>query len=106
MRSIGKRHEALQGGVRMTPERRQRIKSLFERALNQPAAARDTFLAEAGESPSVVTEVRKLIAGDAAAGSFLEDAGAGESSAGPPLSPRDGGGGPHRLGGFFGGGGA
>src|ERR1022692_3163421 len=89
MRSIGKRHEALQGGVRMTPERWQRIKSLFERALNQPAAARDTFLAEAGESPSVVTEVRKLIAGDAAAGSFLEDAGAGESSAAPLLSPSD-----------------
>ena len=73
----------------MTPERWQRVKSLFERALNQPAAARDTFLAEAGESPSVVTEVRKLIAGDAAAGSFLEDAGAGESSAAPLLSPSD-----------------
>jgi non-specific serine/threonine protein kinase/serine/threonine-protein kinase len=73
----------------MTPERWQRVKSLFERALNQPAAARDAFLAEAGESPSVVTEVRKLIAGDAAAGSFLEDAGSTESSAAPLLPPAD-----------------
>ena len=73
----------------MTPERWQRIKSLFERALDQPAAARDAFLAEAGESPSVVAEVRKLIAGDAQAGSFLQDAGSGESSAAPLLSPGD-----------------
>src|ERR1035438_7743779 len=73
----------------MTPERWQRVKSLFERALNQPAAARDAFLAEAGESPSVVAEVRKLIAGDAQAGSFLQDAGSGESSAAPLLSPGD-----------------
>src|ERR1022692_3393753 len=80
---------ALQGSVRMTPERGQRVKSLFERALNQPAAARDAFLAEAGESPSVVAEVRKLIAGDAQAGSFLQDAGSGESSAAPLLSPGD-----------------
>src|ERR1022692_4498975 len=65
MRSIGKRHEALQGGVRMTPERWPRVKSLFERALDQPAAARDAFLDAAGESPSVVAEVRKLLSGDA-----------------------------------------
>ena len=73
----------------MTPERWQRVKSLFERALDQPAAARDAFLGEAGESPSVVTKVRKLIAGDAAAGSFLEDAGSTESSAAPLLPPGD-----------------
>jgi len=73
----------------MTPERWQRIKSLFERALDQPAAARDAFLEEAGESPSVVAEVRKLLAGDAQAGSFLEDAGTGESSAAPLLTPGD-----------------
>jgi hypothetical protein len=56
----------------MTPERWQRVKSVFERALDQPPAARDAFLAEAGESASVVAEVRKLLAGDAQAGSFLE----------------------------------
>src|ERR1022692_3346341 len=89
MRSIGKRHEALQGGVRMTPERWQRVQSLFERALDQLKAARDAFPGEAGESPSVVTEVRKLIAGDAEAGSFLEDAGSTESSAAPLLPPAD-----------------
>src|ERR1035441_6836084 len=36
---------ALQGGVRMIPERWQRIKSLFERALDHPAAARSLSLA-------------------------------------------------------------
>ena len=62
--------------------------SLFERALDQPAAARDAFLDTAGESPSVVAEVRKLLSGDAAAGSFLKDAASMESSA-PLLSPSD-----------------
>ena len=73
----------------MTPERWQRVKSLFERVLDQPASARDAFLAEAVESPSVVAEVRKLISGDAAAEGFLEGAGWPESSAVPLLSPSD-----------------
>jgi hypothetical protein len=50
----------------MTAARWQRVKSLFERALDQPPAARDAFLAGAGESPSVVAEVRKLISYDVA----------------------------------------
>jgi len=69
----------------MTPERWQRIKSLFERTLDQPAAECDAFLEEAGESPSVVAEVRNLLAGDAAAGSFLQNAGSAESPAAPLL---------------------
>ena len=73
----------------MTPERWPRVKSLFERALDQPAAARDAFVEEAGESPSIVAEVRKLLAGDAQAGSFLQDATSSESSAAPLLSPGD-----------------
>jgi len=73
----------------MTPERWQRIKSLFERALDLPPAEREAFLDAAGESPSVAAEVRKLLAGDAAAGSFLQDAGSGESSAAPLLTPGD-----------------
>src|ERR1035438_4890466 len=73
----------------MTPERWPRVKSLFERALDQPAAARDAFLDAAGESPSVVGEVRKLLAGDAQAGSFLQDVTSAESSAAPLLSPGD-----------------
>src|ERR1019366_3219057 len=80
---------ALQGSVRMTPERWQRVKSLFERALDQLPAARDAFLAEAGESPSIAAEVRKLLAGDAQAGSCRQDAGSAESSAAPLLSPGD-----------------
>jgi serine/threonine protein kinase/Tol biopolymer transport system component len=70
----------------MTGERWQRVKSLFERALDQPAAARDTFIDAAGESPSVVTEVRRLLAGDAQAGSFLQDSPALDFSA-AALSP-------------------
>jgi Tol biopolymer transport system component len=57
----------------MTGERWQRVKSLFERALDQPPAARDAIIDAAGESPSVGAEVRELISGDAAAGSFLQD---------------------------------
>ena len=56
----------------MTPERWQRVKSLFERALDQPADARATVLEESDETLSVITEVRKLLADDAGAGSFLE----------------------------------
>ena len=70
----------------MTPQRWQRVKSLFERALDQPAAARDALLDTAGESPSVIAEVRKLLSGDAQAGSFLQDAAATGFSA-APLSP-------------------
>src|ERR1039458_9622112 len=80
---------ALQGGARMTPERWQPVMSLFGRAPSHPALPRDACLAEAGKSPSEVTEVRKLIAGDASAGSFLEDAGSTESSAAPLLPPAD-----------------
>jgi serine/threonine protein kinase len=70
----------------MTPERWQRVKSLFERALDQPAGARDGFIDTAGESPSVAAEVRRLLAGDAEAGSFLQDAAAPDFSA-AALSP-------------------
>jgi|HubBroStandDraft_1064217.scaffolds.fasta_scaffold02173_9 serine/threonine protein kinase/WD40 repeat protein len=70
----------------MTGERWQRVKSLFERALDQPPAARDALLNAAGESPSVVAEVRKLLSGDAQAGSFLQDAAATDFSA-APMSP-------------------
>jgi len=73
----------------VTSEPWQRVKSLFERALDQPAAARDAFLQQATESPSVLAEVRKLISGDAQAGEFMQHAEWPESSAAPPLSPGD-----------------
>jgi serine/threonine protein kinase len=88
----------------MTPERWQHVKSLFERALDQPAAARDAFLDAAGESPSVVAEVRRLLAGDAQAGSFLQDAAATDFSA-VPLSPGELVGGHFRIVGLLGRGG-
>jgi len=43
---------ALQGGIRMTAELWQRVKSLFDRVLDQPAPARDVFLTEAVRAPS------------------------------------------------------
>jgi serine/threonine protein kinase len=65
----------------MTAERWPRVKALFERALDQPPDARDALLAAADESPSVVTEVRRLLAVDAQAGSFLHNAATLEDSA-------------------------
>jgi serine/threonine protein kinase/tetratricopeptide (TPR) repeat protein len=73
----------------MTRERWQRVKSLFERALEHPPSARDDFLEKSDENPSVVAEVRELIARDALAGSFLEDAGSLEFSTTPLLSSGD-----------------
>jgi eukaryotic-like serine/threonine-protein kinase len=70
-------------------ERWQRVKSLFERALDHPPSTRDQLLEQSGESPSVVAEVRKLISSDAQAGSFLEHAASAEFSAAPVLSPGD-----------------
>jgi serine/threonine protein kinase len=70
----------------MTPEQWQRVKSLFERALDQPPAAREALLDAAGESPSVIAEVRKLLSGDAQAGSFLQHAATTDFSP-APLSP-------------------
>ena len=66
----------------MTLERWQRIKALFERAIDQTPAAYGALLAESGESPSIVAEVRRLIDLDANAGDFLDDAETVESSAG------------------------
>jgi serine/threonine protein kinase len=71
----------------MTPERWRRVKSLFERALDHPPSTRDELLEVSDESPSVVAEVRELIARDALAGSFLAEAGSLELSAAAVASP-------------------
>jgi serine/threonine protein kinase len=73
----------------MTLERWQRVKSLFEQALDQPPAACDAFLEESGESPSVVAEVRKLISSDAQAGVFLRDSVSAQSSTAALPAPSD-----------------
>jgi serine/threonine protein kinase/Tol biopolymer transport system component len=73
----------------MTADRWQRVKSLFERALDLPASARDELLKESGESASIVDEVRNLLTRDAHAGSFLINVGSAPSSAFPVLSPND-----------------
>ncbi len=89
----------------MTPERWQRVKSLFERTLDQPPAARDGLLDEAGESPSVIAEVRNLLSSDARAGSFLLAPALPESTAAPLLSPGDLVSGHYRIAGLLGRGG-
>src|ERR1700683_353941 len=73
----------------MTLERWQRVKSLFEQALDQPPAACDAFLEESDESPSVVAEVRRLISSDAEAEGFLSDAVSGLSSTAALPTPND-----------------
>jgi hypothetical protein len=56
----------------MTPERWQRVKELFETALAQEQAARAVFLAGAApDDPTLAEEVRRLLASDEKAGSFL-----------------------------------
>jgi eukaryotic-like serine/threonine-protein kinase len=73
----------------MTVARWQRVKALFESALDHPSSSRGDLLEKSDESPSVVDEVRNLIARDALAGSFLAEASSATSSATPVLSPND-----------------
>ena len=57
----------------MTPEKWERIKALFEVALQQPAAKRASFLARLCPEEEVRTRVEKLLADHDEAGSFLSD---------------------------------
>jgi serine/threonine protein kinase/Tol biopolymer transport system component len=73
----------------MSAERWQRVKVLFERALDRPPSVREEVLEKSDESPSIVAEVRELISRDAVAGGFLADAGSAESSVATLLSASD-----------------
>src|ERR1044072_9041624 len=56
----------------MTPERWQRIKELFHRAIEMGAAERDAFLeAECAGDEELRAEVSSLVAGDAREGDFF-----------------------------------
>src|ERR1700747_501294 len=57
----------------MTPEKWVRIKTLFEAALQQPAAKRTSFLARICPEAEVRVEVEKLLANHEEAGSFLSE---------------------------------
>src|SRR5262249_12891652 len=57
----------------MTPEKWERIKALFEVALQQPAAKRASFLARLCSEEDVRAQVEKLLADHDEAGSFLSD---------------------------------
>ena len=63
----------------MTPERWQRVKRLFDAALEREGEARARFLSEAMEDdPSLASEVLGLLASNQQAGAFLST---------PPLPP-------------------
>ena len=59
----------------MTPERWQRVKRLFDAALEQDPEARARFLSEATrDDPGLASEVLGLLASDQQAGAFLSAA--------------------------------
>jgi hypothetical protein len=57
----------------LTPEQWERIKALFEAALQQPPAKRASFLARLCPEARLRAEVEKLLANHDEAGSFLSD---------------------------------
>jgi Tol biopolymer transport system component/predicted Ser/Thr protein kinase len=73
----------------MTPERWQRIKSLFERAPRLPRAASDASLEEACESTNVTNDVGERLAVNAQTTKFPGETGSAEYSALPLLSSGD-----------------
>jgi eukaryotic-like serine/threonine-protein kinase len=81
----------------MTPEQWRRVKDLFEQALDLAPAEREALLDEARESPAIVAEVRNLIAGDARAGSFLQNGESLDSAEAPLFVPGDLVGGQYRI---------
>jgi serine/threonine protein kinase len=70
----------------MTLTRWERVKALFQQALDQPPADRSALLQAAGESPSVAEEVRRLFDADEEAGCFLGQL-SEESQTEPHLGP-------------------
>jgi serine/threonine protein kinase len=57
----------------MTPERWERLKGIFEVALQEPPQEREAFLDRVCSDPELRTEARKLLAAHDQAGSFIED---------------------------------
>src|SRR5437660_12210509 len=57
----------------MTPEKWERIKALFEGALEQPPAKRASFLARLCLEEDLRAQVEKLLADHEDAGSFLSE---------------------------------
>src|ERR1044072_9056062 len=67
----------------MTPERWQRIKELFHRAIEMGAAERDAFLeAECAGDEELRAEVSSLVAADAREGGFFGAAAGGAAHGG------------------------
>jgi len=71
----------------VTPERWQRMKQLFEAALEQEPTSREKFLARAAaDDPTLADEVMRLLASDREAGAFLS---APPDLSSDALGPRD-----------------
>jgi eukaryotic-like serine/threonine-protein kinase len=64
--------------MQLTAEQWERVKALFEAALEKPAVDRTSFLGQSREEPAVLQEVERLLASHGEAGDFLS----------PPLPPR------------------
>jgi len=65
--------ERLRSAMDLTPEQWERIKALFEAALQQPSSKRAAFLARLCPEPDLRGQVEKLLADHEEAGSFLSD---------------------------------
>jgi serine/threonine protein kinase/tetratricopeptide (TPR) repeat protein len=65
--------ESLRSAMDLTPEQWERIKALFEAALQQPSSKRAAFLARLCPEPDLRAQVEKLLADHEEAGSFLSD---------------------------------
>ncbi len=78
----------------MTSERWERVKTLFQSALEREAASRDVFLGEAcGEDVELRREVESLLASHEQAGSFIESPAVGlpgETLPNPEINPAPG----------------
>jgi hypothetical protein len=69
----------------MTPEKWDRIKALFEAALQEEPAARTEFLARACADEDLRKEVEELLAHHQQAGGFLASGDAGDSLTHPKM---------------------
>jgi tetratricopeptide (TPR) repeat protein/tRNA A-37 threonylcarbamoyl transferase component Bud32 len=75
--------------MELTPEQWENVKTLFETALEKPAAERKSFLATASPDSAVRQEVERLLANYSDAGSFLSASPLGGSFAPASRAPEE-----------------
>ncbi len=57
--------------MELTPEQWERVKAIFEAALEKPSVDRTSFLAQCQDDPLLIEEVERLLASHSEAGDFL-----------------------------------